>query len=65
MAQEQQNLSVDQIILEAVSDAPSYYHGAALRSLLTYQPGNVQAIKYTISFLNRLLEIEMAKSPSN
>lgn len=53
-------LTVDQVVSQAVQDSRSYYHGCALRMLLTYEQGNIQAVSNTILFLNKLLELEQS-----
>lgn len=59
----QQSLTVERVLEETLVDVRSYYHGRALRELLTYAPGDIGKINEAAGHIRKLLEFEQQMQP--
>ena len=58
MAAPERNISVEDVLIESLEDPASYFHGQALRLLLTYRnEGGLQNIQKAQFCLDKLIQL--------
>ena len=58
-------LTVERVIESTVIDPRSYYHGAALKALLAYAPGDPNSLNIAVKYITKLLSLETPVPATN
>ena len=58
MAIDQNTLTVERVIEETLGDPRGYYHGQALRALLTFEKGQMDKLTLAGNCIRKLIEFE-------